>query len=480
MDKEKAWNWITENEAGIIEISDEIWALAELGLQEFKSSALLADNLEEHGFNVQRGIAGMPTAFLATYGSGTPVLGVMGEYDALPGLSQKTVPHKEPLKVGAPGHGCGHNIHGASGMAGAIAAKHWLEATGQPGTIKFFGAPAEETYDAKVFIVREGYFDDVQAVLSHHPAMMNVGPLYSTLAMNMVKFHFYGVASHAAYAPEYGRSALDAVELMNTGVNFMREHIIQEARVHYVVEEGGEQPNVVPPYARSWYYIRAPERDQVNYIHDWVLKIADGANQMARTTHAVEFLTGCHNIIPNKGLSVLVNENMRQIGAPQYAKEEMVFAKAISKTISREEKKNALRISKRPRWEDLMDVILDQSIPEAWDEAEVLPGSTDVSDVSWKTPTMEFTTATWVLGTAPHSWQAVAQSGMGIGHKSLIFAAKTIAGSLIDLFTKPALLKAIHNEFQQRMKNRVYQSPVPDGIKSPMEIVEKSQSYVRR
>jgi aminobenzoyl-glutamate utilization protein B len=480
MDKEKAWNWITKNEARIIEISDEIWTLAELGLQEFKSSALLADTIEQHGFQVQRGIAGMPTAFLATFGSGKPVLGVMGEYDALPGLSQKAVPYKEPLKSGAPGHGCGHNIHGASGMAGAIAAKQWLENTGRSGTIKFFGTPAEETYDAKVFIVREGHFDDVQAVLSHHPYKMNVGHLYSTLAMNMVKFHFYGVASHAAYAPEYGRSALDAVELMNIGVNFMREHIIQEARIHYVVEEGGEQPNVVPPYARSWYYIRAPERDQVNHIYDWILKIADGANQMARTTHAVEFLTGCHNIVPNKGLSTLVYENMRQIGAPQYTKEELAFAKEISKTITREEKMGALRITKRPGWEALMDVILDQSIPEAWDDGEVLPGSTDVSDVSWKTPTMEFSTATWVLGTAPHSWQAVAQCGMGIGHKSLIFAAKTIAGSLVDLFTKPELLKTIQNEFLQRMKNRVYHSPIPDDVKSPIEIVEKSPSFIRR
>jgi aminobenzoyl-glutamate utilization protein B len=480
LNKEKAWNWIIKNEERIVEISDKIWGFAELGLEEFKSSALLADTLEEHGFHVQRGIAGMPTAFEAVYGSGKPVIGLMGEYDALPGLSQKAVPHKETVKEGAPGHGCGHNIHGTSGMAGAIATKEFMEQTGLKGTVKFFGTPAEETYDAKVFIVRAGHFDDVEAVLSHHPYMMNVGHLYSTLAMNMARFHFYGVASHAAYAPEYGRSALDAIELMNIGVNFMREHVIQEARIHYVIEEGGSQPNVVPSYARSWYYIRAPERDQVDQLYNWILKIADGADLMARTTHAVEHLTGCCNVIPNKGLSDLVASNMREIGAPQYTREELSFGKELAKTISKDEKVSSLRVTKRPGWKDLVDVIIDQTIPDAWDEGEVLAGSTDVSDVSWKTPAMEFSTATWVLGTAPHSWQAVAQSGMGIGHKSLLFAAKTLAGAILDLLTKPELLKSIHREFLQRMKGRVYKTPIPASIKSPLEIVEKAPTFIKR
>lgn len=480
LNKEMAWNWITKNEERIIKISDKIWELAELGLEEFKSSALLADTLEEHGFHVKRGIAGMPTAFEAVYGSGKPVIGIMGEYDALPGLSQKAVPYKEPVKEGAPGHGCGHNIHGTSGLAGAIAAKESLEQTEQKGTIKFFGTPAEETYDAKAFIVRAGHFDDVEAVLSHHPSEMNVGHLYSTLAMNMAKFHFYGVASHAAYAPESGRSALDALELMNIGVNFMREHIIQEARIHYVTEEGGGQPNVVPSYARSWYYIRAPERDQVDQIYKWVLKIADGADQMARTTHAVEHLTGCSNIIPNRGLSDLVIANMREIGAPQYTREELSFAKELAKTITKDEKISSLRITKRPGWKDLIEVLIDQTIPDAWDEGEVLPGSTDVSDVSWKTPTMEFTTATWVLGTAPHSWQAVAQCGMGIGHQSLLFAAKIIAGTVLDLMTKPELLNSIHTEFHQRMKGREYKTPIPADITSPLELVKKSPTFIIR
>jgi aminobenzoyl-glutamate utilization protein B len=365
-------------------------------------------------------------------------------------------------------------------VAGVIAAKVLMEQTGVKGTIKFIGTPAEETYDAKAFIVRAGHFDDVEAALSHHPSQMNVGHLYSTLAMNMVKFHFYGVAAHAAYAPEQGRSALDAVELMNIGVNFMREHVTQEARIHYVVEEGGGQPNVVPSYARSWYYIRAPERDQVDQLYDRILKIADGADLMARTTHAVEHLTGCANIIPNKGLSDIVATNMREIGAPQYTKAELSFAKELAKTISDEEKIGSLRITKRPGWEDLLDVVIDQTIPDAWDDGHVLAGSTDVSDVSWKTPTMEFSTATWVLGTAPHSWQAVAQCGMGIGHKSLLFAAKTIAGATIDLLTKPDLLKSIQDEFLYRTKGKKYKTPIPKEITSPLEIVEKSPTFIKR
>ncbi|MCW4036305.1 MAG: amidohydrolase, partial [Candidatus Bathyarchaeota archaeon] len=259
--KGQAWNWIDENEERLIELSNAVWGYAELGLMEYRSSKLLADELERHGFKVDRGVAGMPTAFVATWGSGKPLIGVMGEYDALPGISQKKVPYKDSLREGAPGHGCGHNIHGVSGMAGAIAVRYTLEELGLEGTVKFFGTPAEENYDGKVFMARAGLFDDVDACLSHHPGSMNVAGLSSSNAVNNVKFHFYGKTSHAAGSPEQGRSALDSVELMNIGVNFLREHVIDKARIHYVIEEGGGQPNVVPDYARSWYYVRAPERD---------------------------------------------------------------------------------------------------------------------------------------------------------------------------------------------------------------------------
>ncbi len=476
MDKERAWDWITKNDEQIIEVSDRIWDYAELGLQEFKSCKLLANTLGEHGFSLERGVAGMPTAFVATYGDSGPVIGVMGEYDALPELSQKALPYKEPIEEGAPGHGCGHNIHGTSGMAGAIAIAKELEHTGSKGTVKFFGCPAEETYSGKVFMVRDGIFNGVDVALSHHPGWFNYGGLSSSLSMNSVKFHFEGVTSHAAASPDLGRSALDGIELMNIGINFMREHIVQEARIHYVIEKGGGQPNVVPAYARSWYYVRAPERDQVDDIYNWVVKIAEGAAMMSRTKLRVEFIEGCYNIIPNKALSELIQSNMQEIGTPTYTDEEMKFVKEISKTVSKEDKMAGLRVTKRPNWEKFMDVLMDDTIPEAWDDGDVMPGTTDVSDVSWVAPTMEFSTATIAVGVPYHTWQAVSFNGMSVGHKSLLFAAKTIAGSGIDLMTKPELMKKVKDEYKERMAGRAYKVPIPDEVKPPLDIAKEAAS----
>ncbi len=470
MVKEKAWNWIEKNQKRIIEICDTIWEYAELGLMEHKSSKLLANELERHGFKVERGVAGMPTAFVATWGSGHPVIGVMGEYDALPGISQKPVPYQDPLVEGAPGHGCGHNIHGVSGMAGAVAVKAAMEEAGLPGTVKFFGTPAEENYDGKVFMVRAGLFNDVDAVLSHHPSSVNTTGLGSSNAVNNVKFHFYGKSSHAAGSPEQGRSALDAVELMNIGVNFLREHIIEKARIHYVIEAGGSQPNVVPDYARSWYYVRSPERDQVDPLYDRILKIAEGATLMTETTLKVEFLGGCYNLLPNKALSDVVLANMREIGPPKFTEEELEFARKIGETVPKEQKRDSLRKIEFPNWEKYMDVDLVSEVIDPWDEGKVMAGSTDVSDVSWKIPTLEFGTTTFVLGAPGHSWQAVACSGMSIGHKSLLFAAKTIAGAALDLITKPELLKKTQDEFKERLIGRTYKCPIPEDIQPPLEV----------
>jgi len=473
MSREVALSWIDENEKRIIEISDKIWEYAEVGLLEHRTSRLLSDEIERRGFRVERGVAGMPTAFAATWGSGHPVIGVLGELDALPGLSQKPVPHREPLVEGAPGHGCGHNIHGASGMAGAVAVKVAMEEAGIPGTVRFYGCPAEETLVGKVWLVRDGYFDGVDAVLSHHPGSVNTAGLSSSNAMNSVKFHFHGAASHAAGSPEQGRSALDAAELMNVAVNYMREHIVEKARVHYVVEEGGHEPNVVPPYARTWYYVRAPERDQVERIYGWVLRMADGADLMARTTHDVEFLTGCYNKIPNGTLSGVVVANMRAIGAPRHTEEELEFARELTRSIPPDQKRESLRKSKRPGWERLVDELFDERVLDAWNEGMVGAGSTDVSDVSWVTPTMEFSTACCVLGTPGHSWQFTAQTGMSIGHKSLIFASKVIAASALDLMTRPDLLKKARQEWAERLGGRVYKPPIPAGLKPPLHQLER-------
>lgn len=467
--KQIAIKWVKQNKEKLREISDKIWSYAELGYVEFKSSKLLADELEKHDFKVERGVAGIPTAFVGTWGKDKPVIGVMGEYDALPGLSQKAVPHKDPIKSGDPGHGCGHNIHGTSGLGGVIALKHAIDEVGIPGTAKFFGCPAEEMLSGKVWMVKEGVFNNVDAVLSHHPSSMNVAGLSSSNANNAVKFHFHGKTSHAAGSPEQGRSALDAVELMNVGVNFLREHIIQDARIHYVIEEGGGQPNVVPDYARSWYLIRAPERDQVEPIYNRILKIAEGAALMTETELQVEFIKGIYNKIPSENLSKVITANMKEIGAPEYTSEEMNFAKDISKSISTESKRTSLWKTKRPGWENLMDVLMDRTIPDAWNDGQISHGSTDVSDVSWQTPTMEFSTATYTLGTPGHSWQNVAFSGMSIGHKALFFASKVIATTAIDFLVKPKLLKKAREELNRRKAGRTYKTPIPDDLGPPLD-----------
>ncbi len=345
-----------------------------------------------------------------------------------------------------------------------------MEKQGIGGTIRFFGTPAEESGSGKVWMVRAGVFDGVDAVLSHHPGSMNYAPLESTLANTSVKFHFRGKTSHAAGSPEQGRSALDAVELMDVGANFLREHVVQDARLHYVIEAGGGQPNVVPDYARSWYLIRAPERDQVDRIYARVLKIAEGATMMTETTVEAEFIKAVYNKLPTKVLSDVVTANMRLIGPPSWSKEEMTFAEELSRNVTLEQKRDALRKSKRPGWEALESVVMDPSIPNAWDEGEVSHGSTDVSDVSWLAPTIEFYTATWPLGTPGHSWMNVAASGTGLGHRSLIYASKVIATSALDLLMRRELLEAAWDEQRRRTTGRKYVSPLPPGSKPALDM----------
>jgi aminobenzoyl-glutamate utilization protein B len=474
-EKMYAYSWIEENKRRIIKISDEIWELAELGLIEHKSSALLADELEKHGFKVSRGVAGMPTAFVAVWGESKPVIGILGEYDALPGLSQKKLPYKEPLIPGKPGHGCGHNIHGTSGMAAAVATKNAMQKNGIEGSVRFYGCPAEENFSGKVFMIRDGLFEDVDAVVSHHPSSMNGASLKSYIALNSVKFSFYGKAAHAGGSPELGRSALDAVELMNVGVNFLREHVIQDARIHYRIEKGGQQPNIVPDYARSWYYVRAPERDQVEFIYNWVLDIAEGAAKMTRTELKHELIGGLYNVVPNKTIAETIVRNMREIGTPEYSREELKFGERIAESITPEMKFEALRGSKRPGWKKLLDKLIDDEVPDPWGEGEVSHGSTDVGDVSWQTPTVEFNTAAWVFGTPGHSWQNVAQSGVGLGHKSLVFAAKVMAVSVIDLLVDDGLLARAKQEHKQRITGKEYKCPIPVDAEPPLNIWNKSE-----
>jgi len=350
--------------------------------------------------------------------------------------------------------------------------RYALEEAGRAATVKFFGTPAEENYGGKVYMVRGGHYDDVDACLSHHPGSMNTARLSSNNSVNGVKFHYYGKTSHAAGSPEQGRSALDAIELMNVGVNYLREHVIDKARIHYVIEEGGGQPNVVPDYARSWYYIRAPERDQLEPIYQRILKIAEGAAMMTETKLKVEFIDGIYNVIPSKVLAELVVKNMREAGAPSYTQEELEFAAKIAESFPKEQKVDALRKFKVPNWERYVDIDLPTDVVDPWGEGEVQAGSSDVGDVSWKTPTTEFGTTLNVLGAPGHSWQFVACSGSTIAHKSLVFAAKTIAGAGLDLIMDPELLRKAKEEHTDRLKGRTYSSPIPDEVKPPLEIAK--------
>jgi aminobenzoyl-glutamate utilization protein B len=467
--KETAYQWVDENEKKIIEWSDKVWDFAELGLLEFKTADYLSDITEKAGFTVDRGVAEMPTAFMGTWSNGDgATIGILGELDALAGISQKAVPYRDPIKEGSPGHGCGHNIYGAGAVAAGIALKTAMEEYNIHGTIKIYGCPAEETLVGKVWMVRHGLFDGVDVVLAHHPGSANTAGTGSSNAMNSFKVHFYGRTAHSAGDPENGISSLDAVELMSNGVNFMREHIIEKARVHYIHEEAGGQPNVVPAYARTWYYVRAPERAQVNEIYAWVQDIIKGANLMARTTSKIEFLTGCYNKLPNKILAELIVSQMREIGAPTHTEEELAFAGKMDESIEIEKKMNSLKKSNRPEWQKLRNIHFDERILDDYREDRVGAGSTDVSDVSWVVPTIEFSTTCCMLGTPGHSWQYVAQNGMSIGHKGLIFSTKVHAAAALEILSKPNLMKMVKEEWVERVAGREYKPPIPLDLKPPL------------
>ena len=471
MSKEKqvALDWIEENKELLTDVHQQIWEFAEVGLQEMKTSKLVTDILEKNGFRMEKGVASMPSAFVATYGSEKPVIGLMGELDALPGISNKAVPYKEPLVEGGAGHGCGHNSYATTALGAAIAIKEAIDKHKLKGTVKYFGCPAEETLVGKVFMVRDGVFDGVDACLGHHPGSSNSAKLGSGNAMNSVKFEFFGKASHAAGSPHQGISALDGAELMNIGVNYLREHIVQEARVHYVVEDGGHEPNVVPPYARSWYYVRAPTRDLVADYYERVLRMAEGADLMVGTTHKVKFLTGVHNGMPNKPLAERIVANMRKIGAPTYTEEELTWARELGKSISRDQKRKGLMRSKLPNAMELLDVNINTNIYDPYgEENKGGGGSSDVADVAWNLPTQQFSTAYFIVGMPGHSWQHTAVGGTSIAHKSTIFASKTMAATTIDLLTKPDLIAAAKADWETRMEGLTYISPLPPDLKPPL------------
>lgn len=417
-----------------VDVATNIWNLAELGYKEGKSANLLQSMLKEEGFTIETGVAGIPTAFTATFGSGTPVIGVLGEYDALPGFSQDAVPFKKELAGNTNGHACGHHLFGSASAAAAIAVKNWLKTTGRKGTIRFYGTPAEEGGAGKVYMVRAGLFQDVDAVIHWHPGDDNNANPISSLSNKSAKFRFRGIASHAAASPERGRSALDAVEALNYMVNMMREHIPEKSRVHYVITRGGEAPNVVPAFAEVYYYIRHPEMDVVKDLFNRVTKAAEGAALGTGTTMDYEVIHGVYNLLPNQILSTNLYENLKTVGGVTYDKTEEDFALKIFPSLNRKDV-------------NISDAALVKPYADQSDEAF---GSTDVGDISWLVPTAGISSATWVPGTAAHSWQAVAAGGMSIGHKGMMVAAKTMALTIMDCLVSPEMLKNAKLELLKR------------------------------
>jgi aminobenzoyl-glutamate utilization protein B len=417
-----------------VDVATNIWKLAELGYKEGKSANLLQSMLKEEGFTIETGVAGIPTAFTATFGSGTPVIGVLGEYDALPGFSQDAVPFKKDLPGNTNGHACGHHLFGSASAAAAIAVKNWLKTTGRKGTIRFYGTPAEEGGAGKVYMVRAGLFQDVDAVIHWHPGDDNNANPISSLSNKSAKFRFRGIASHAAASPERGRSALDGVEALNYMVNMMREHIPEKSRVHYVITRGGEAPNVVPAFAEVYYYIRHPEMDIVKDIFNRVTKAAEGAALGTGTTLDYEVIHGVYNLLPNQILSTNLFENLKTVGGVTYDKTEEDFALKIFPSLNRKDV-------------NISDAALVKPYSDQSDEAF---GSTDVGDISWLVPTAGISSATWVPGTAAHSWQAVAAGGMSIGHKGMMVAAKTMALTIMDCLVNPEMLKNAKLELLKR------------------------------
>ncbi len=415
-------------------IAMDIWNYAEVGYKEYKSSELLQNTLKKEGFTVKAGVAGIPTAFTAEFGSGKPVIGILGEFDALPGLSQAAEADKKSLN-GVAGHGCGHHLFGVGSAAAAIAVKDWMKKTGQKGTIRFYGTPAEEGGSGKVYMVRDGLFSDVDVVLHWHPASDNSANASSSLANKSGKFRFYGRSAHAAASPESGRSALDGVEAMTDMINMMREHVQEDSRIHYIITAGGKAPNVVPDFAELYLYVRHPSRTNVKEMWEWMENIAKGAALGTGTRAESEVLGGVYDLLPNETLANVMYQNMKTTGGYILTPEEVTFAEKIQPTPG---------MTKKPLENT-------SSIQELKLEGSSNGGSTDVGDVSWAVPTAGCRTATWVPGTPAHSWQAVAAGGTQIGVKGMMIAAKTIALSAIDLFQNQALIDKAKAEFKAKI-----------------------------
>jgi aminobenzoyl-glutamate utilization protein B len=442
--KQAAVRSVERHQPELIALSNEIWGYAETALREHKSAKALADYAAKQGFRVQRGVAGMPTAFVASFGSGRPIIGIMGEYDALPGLSQKAEPVKGAVVEGAAGHGCGHNLFGAASLGAALAIKEQIQAGALKGTIRFYGTPAEEAVGGKTYMARDGVFNDVDAMLAWHPGDETQADTLSSQAMVDLGIEFHGRAAHAANDPWNGRSALDAAELFTDGVNMMREHIKPTSRLHYTIVDGGEVPNVIPEHAKVWLWARDWQRSEVEDLLARVRKLAEGAALMTETTSSVTLQGGSWELLTIISGARLLDANLRWLGPASYTDQEQTFARAIQRATGVPEKG------------------MDTSIKPLENQKEE-GGSTDVGDVSWVVPTLHLTVATSPAEAPWHAWPVVATGGMSIGHKGLTLAAKVLAATMVDLYERPEALAAVRTEFEQKKGDVVFKAYLPDG-----------------
>ena len=437
---------VEKQKGDLIKMSDEIWAHAEIAFEEYESSRILSDYAESQGFKVERGVAEMKTAFIASYGSGKPIIGILGEFDALPGISQKTVPEKEPLEPGKAGHGCGHNMFGVGSLGAAVAVKELIEGGKLKGTIRFYGTPAEEKYFGKLFFARAGLFDDLDACLDWHPSAKTKSNVQSSLALVDFIVEFYGQAAHASADPWNGRSASDAMELYTTGINYLREHIKPTVRIHYHIQNGGEVVNVVPDYSKVWTRVRDSKRDGMLEVYEKVKKVAEGASIMMNAEYKITLVSGLHEVLVNRTGGMALQKNLEMLGEIQYTEDEINFAKRIQHSTNKP-----------------MDGIDAKIRPLEDTKEHPGGGSTDVGDVSWLVPEIRLGVTTAPIDTPWHSWAVVACGGMSIGHKGMIYATKALGMTMVDLFENPDLITEMRKEFNERKGDAEYKAILPEG-----------------
>ena len=447
---------ITQEEQKLTQLARKIWENPEVGFNEVKASTWIADALESYGFEVERHAFGMPTAIRASWGSGHPVIGILAEYDALPGMSQDVATENKPVTPGAPGHACGHNLLGVASLGAVIGAKAELEAKGLQGTIVYYGCPSEETLTGKGFMIRGGAFKDLDVAFSWHGGANHLLMDGSVTALNSVEFHFKGITAHAGGAPQNGRSALDACELMNVGANYLREHVTPDVRMHYSYLEAGQAPNLVPDKASVWYYIRATNRETVEDTYRRLIKCAEGAAHMTETQLEVKFQGGCYNTLNNKVLVGVTHEVMKALERPTYTEEELAFADALNKTCVSYPAAEAAGTTQPPINRHVLDILHRNS-----------PGSSDVGDVMHLVPCIQVLSSTYNKMATGHSWQIAACCGHSIGFKGMIFGAKVLAVTASKIFENPQIAEDAKAELKQVMAGREYVCPIPADLAVP-------------